>query len=477
MAFNSTGTRIVTDCDEADLLQLWDAATGAPVGKAMPHKPNYAWRLVPFSPDGKLLTTIENKAPRNWDSATGKSLGKPLRLPSGVQDIAVSPDRKRAVIIRSGKAEVWSMTTGKILHTLPIGSLDEIAEPQPRSAQTGNASLQWSTGQCNYGTRRPASAWEMNTLALHRMRKAARKSTFSPDSTRFLISCSDSRDDKLVSAWNCETSEPFSDFSSRLVPPILQHPEEVYGVQFTADGMRIVTTCQDHACGCGIRKAKRLFGQPLRHAYRTGDGIESLALSPEGRRILTVDAHNTLRVWQVDESRLIDESLPPVEKETMAPAGAPPEAFIEALSGYRFTDDGVLHEIADTETAALRARLRATVENASEWQPLITWWLTAPQDRPLFPGDKLTPRERADQELAKGTWQGISNAYVLDPTHPLVHIAMAKDAPEKRDAFLRAYGIARLPADPAIRARAAEMLTEQSQPELAHKVMGAKPAK
>ena len=61
--------------------------------------------------------------------------------------------------------------------------------------------------------------------------------------------------------------------------------------------------------------------------------------------------------------------------------------------------------------------------------------------------------------------------------HPLVHIAMAKDAHKKRDAFLRAYGIARLPADSAIRARAAEMLTEQSQPELAHKVMGAKPAK
>ena len=161
----------------------------------------------------------------------------------------------------------------------------------------------------------------------------------------------------------------------------------------------------------------------------------------------------------------------------MLPAGAPPEAFIEALCGYRFSDDGVLHEIADTETAALRARLRAPVEKASEWQPLITWWLTAPQDRPLFPGDKRTRRERADEELAKGEWEGISNAYVLDPTHPLVHIAMAKNADEKRAAFLRAYGVARLPADPAIRTRASEMLREQSQPELAQKVMGSKPAK
>jgi WD40 repeat protein len=474
VAFNSTGTRIVTECDEADSLQLWDAATGASVGKAMPHKPNYAWTLVPFSPDGKLLTTIENNAPRNWDSATGKSLGKPLPLSSGVGDIAVSPDRKRAVIVRSGKAEVWNMTSGKILHKLPIGTLYELARASAAFSPDGKrivTVVNWSV-----------QLWDAETGKRVGSEHACAPSdaeggaavTFSPDSTRYLISCSDSRDDKFVSAWDCETSKPFSVFSPTLVPPILEHPEEVLEVQFTADGTRIVTTCQDHVVRVWDSESEELVGGPLRHAYRAGEGIYSLELSPEGRRILTVDPQNTLRVWQVDGSRLPDESSPPVEKKTMAPAGVPPETLIEALSGYRFTDDGVLHEIADTETAALRTRLRASVENASEWQPLITWWLTAPQDRPLFPGDKLTPRERADQELAKGTWQGISNAYVLDPTHPLVHIAMAKDAHVKRDAFLRAYGIARLPADPAIRARAAEMLTEQSQPELARKVMAAK---
>src|SRR6266480_4146169 len=482
VAFNSTGTRIVTNCDEADLLQLWDAATGASVGKAMPHKPNYAWTLVPFSPDGKLLTTIEDRTLHTWDSTTGKSLGKPLRLPSGVQDIAVSPDRKRAVTIRSGKAQVWSMTTGKILHTL--GSLDEFARASAAFSPDGKRIVtvaNWSVQLWDADTGKRVGS---EHACASSDAEGGAQATFSPDSTCFLISCSDSRDNKLVSAWNCETSEPFSVFSSRLVPPILEHPEEVLDVQFTADGMRIVTTCQDHVVrvfgrnqegvnGEWDSETEALVGQPLRHAYRSGDGIESLALSPEGRRILTVDAQNTLRVWQVDEPRLLDESLLPVEQKTMAPAGAPPEAFIEALSGYRFTDDGVLHEIADTETAALRARLRASAENASEWQPLIAWWLTAPQDRPLCPGDKLTRRERADQELAKRTWQGISNAYALDPTHPLVHIAMAKEAHKKRDAFLRAYGIARLPVDPAIRARAAEMLREQGQPELAQKVIAA----
>ena len=169
--FNSAGTRIVTDCDEAGLLRLWDAATGAPVGEAMPYKSNYAWGL---SPDGKLLTTIEDKTLHTWDSATGKSLRKPLP-PSEVQDIAVSPNRKRAVTIRSGKAQVWSVTTGKILHTLPIGSLDENARTSAAFSPDGKrivTVVNWSV-QC--GTRRPASAWELSTLALHRMPKAVRR--------------------------------------------------------------------------------------------------------------------------------------------------------------------------------------------------------------------------------------------------------------------------------------------------------------
>jgi len=84
-----------------------------------------------------------------------------------------------------------------------------------------------------------------------------------------------------------------------------------------------------------------------------------------------------------------------------------------------------------------------------------------------------------DREIANGTndYEKIRNAYLIDPTHPLIHIALAGLEEWKHADFLRAYDIARLPADPAIRARAAEMLTEQSQPDLAQKVIAAKPVK
>jgi WD40 repeat protein len=475
VAFNSTGTRIVTDCDEADL-RLWDVATGAPVGEAMPNKSSYARRTCGFSPDGKVLTTIDDRTLHTWDSATGKSTGKPLRFPSEVQEIAVSPDRKRAVTMRSGKAQVWSVTTGKSLHTLPMQSLDNFDRVSAAFSPDGKRIaivIDWSVQLWDAETRKRVGT---EHACASSDAEGGASTTFSPDSMCFLIHCSDSRDDKFVTAWNCETSEPFDVFSPVLVPPILQHPEEVYAVQFTDDGSRVVTTCQDHVVRVWDWDAEKgtLVGQPMRHGSRSEDIIDKTVVSPEGRRILTVDAQNTLRVWQMDDPRLIDEPLPPVEKQTVLPTGAPPQAFIEALCGYRFSDDGVLHEIPDTEMVALRAGLRAPTKNTSTWQPLITWWLMARQDRPLFPGDKLTRRERVDQALATGTWQGISNAYALDPAHPLVHIAMAKDTFKKRDAFLRAYGIARLPADPAIRARAAEMLREQGQPELAQKVMAAK---
>src|SRR5436309_3230929 len=352
VSFNSTGTRIVTQCSEGGIVRLWDAATGKPVGEPLPHK--RAFGNVTFSRDGRRLATMRDETARVLDSANGKPIGKPLKHPVALSSVAFSPDGSRLLTVAEdsnghGKAHVWSIAAGKLLYTLSMKSFVEI-EVAPLSAE------------------------------------------FSPD------------------------------------------------------GTRIVTVVERHGQLWDAATGKRVGGV-LWCASSDAEGGAGAFFSPDSTCLLLSASEDKLvRSWDCETG---------------------------TQSGYRFSDDGVLHEIADTEMAALRARLRAPAENASEWQPLIPWWLMAPQDRPLFPGDKLTRRERADEELGKGTREGILNAYALDPTHPLVHIAMAKDAHGKRAAFLRAYGIARLPVDPAIRARAAEMLREQGQPELAQKVIAA----
>jgi WD40 repeat protein len=511
VAFNSTGTRIVTECVDAGVVRLWDGATGTPVGEALPHNGWGASELTiwskpaTFSPDGKLLTTMEGGRPRNWDAASGRTSGKPLRLPPGVKRPVVSPDRKRAVTISDGKAQVWSMTTGRLMWTLsmknsvsiehavfsPDGT--RIATLAGRRPDLSDAGQLWdaATGKRVGGV----LACPENVVSAA---EGSFEAIFSPGSEYVLLT---EPEDSRVRAWDCGTGEPYH-FQGYFTGYL---EGGSYDVFFTADGMRIVTTGLENAVWVWDAESGKLIGQPFRHGIRNdGSGlVRSTAVSPDGTRILTVDEENTVRVWHVDAwGRPPGELLPQDVREARSPsakslpqdadgvppmlagAGLPP-AFVEALSGYRFSDDGVLGELPESEWAALRDQFRRSQATWSTWGPLIGWWLASPVERPLSPGATLTRCERADQQLAVGLEADklfntpiiIQNAYLIDPTHPLIHLALAGLEYGKRADFLRAYGIARLPADPTIRARAAKMLIEQKQPELARKVTGADPAK
>lgn len=512
VAFNSTGTRIVTECVDAGLVRLWDGAAGTPVGEAMPHNGWGTWEITTtskpatFSADGKLLTTMEGGSPRNWDAASGRIAGKPLRLPPGVKRPVVSPDRKHAVTISNGKAQVWSMTTGRLMWTLSMKNsvLIERAEFSPDGtrivtlAERGNQSDAGQLWDAATG-KRVGGVLSCPENAVSAA-EGSFEAIFSPGSEYVLLT---EPEDSRVRAWDCETGEPYY-FQGYYTGYLEGGSQEVF---FTADGMRIVTTGLENAVWMWDAKSGKLIGQPFHHATRDGSVLESTAVSPDGTRILTVDEENTVRVWHVDAwGRPLGELLPQDVREELLKARSPsakslpqdadgvppmltgaglPPAFVEALSGYRFSDDGVLGELPESEWVALRDQLRGSEATGSAWGPLIGWWLASPVERPLSPGATLTRRERADQQVAVGLEADklfntpiiIQNAYLIDPTHPLIHLALAGLEYGKGADFLRAYDIARLPADPAIRARAAKMLIEQKQPELARKVTGADPAK
>ena len=73
VVFSPDGTRLVTSCVDGTA-QLWEAATGQPIGGALRH--GGAVTAVAFSPDGRHLATAcaDGKLYR-WDATTGVSLG------------------------------------------------------------------------------------------------------------------------------------------------------------------------------------------------------------------------------------------------------------------------------------------------------------------------------------------------------------------------------------------------------------------
>jgi len=82
--------------------RVWDAATGAPIGKPLQH--DGLVDSAAFSPDGmRVVTTSFDKTARVWDAATGAPIGKPLQHDDYVTSAAFSPDGARVVTASEDK--------------------------------------------------------------------------------------------------------------------------------------------------------------------------------------------------------------------------------------------------------------------------------------------------------------------------------------------------------------------------------------
>jgi hypothetical protein len=105
----------------------------------------------------------------------------------------------------------------------------------------------------------------------------------------------------------------------------------------------------------------------------------------------------------------------------------------------------------------------------SEYARLLRWSLLTAEERPVDPYGIATQAEAADLIIGPDINEyGTAHAYDLDPWHHLVHLALARFEKDPISAdFLRRYSLDRLPNDPKLRQRAAELLRKQGKEDLA----------
>jgi hypothetical protein len=94
--------------------------------------------------------------------------------------------------------------------------------------------------------------------------------------------------------------------------------------------------------------------------------------------------------------------------------------------------------------------------DASRYGDIARYHLAHGAQKPLRPGEKTNCGEAADALIAPGATQAdVERAYALNPSHPLVHLALAPFQKNPvRMAFLRDYDLERLTGN-----RAAEFRT------------------
>ena len=123
-AVSPDGRRIATVEDRA--VRIRDAATGRPVSREMDH--DGLVNGVAFSPDGSRLVTVGEGFGRVWDAATGEAVTRPL-AGQGAHQMhvgAFSPDGRRVLVAGEGAtSEVWEVDTGRRLMVMS-GEFDAV---------------------------------------------------------------------------------------------------------------------------------------------------------------------------------------------------------------------------------------------------------------------------------------------------------------------------------------------------------------
>ncbi|KAJ7199412.1 quinon protein alcohol dehydrogenase-like superfamily, partial [Mycena pura] len=292
VAFSLDGQHIVSGSSD-QTLRIWDAATGAAIGKPLQGH-NDAVSSVVFSPDGqRIVSGSGDKMVRIWDAATGAAIGEPLQGHNdAVSSVAFSPDGQRIV---SGSGDrtvrIWDAATGAAIGEPLQGHNDWVSSvafsPDGQRIVSGSSDQTvwiWdaATGAAIGEPLQGHNDWVLSVA-------------FSPDSQRMVSGSGD----QTVRIWDAATGAAIGE-------PLEGHNDGVWSVAFSPDGQRIVSGSGDQTVRIWDAATGAAIGEPLQGH---NDGVWSVAFSPDGQRIVSGSGDQTVRIWDAATGAAIGEPL------------------------------------------------------------------------------------------------------------------------------------------------------------------------
>ena len=270
--FSPDGKRVAAAGMFSHTAIIWDASTGQRLQTLTGHSGD-VW-TVAFSPNGKLLVTAgsTDKTARIWDVETGRELMTLDAARGGEITYAIfSPDGKRIITAGKTKSGIWDMETGQELYSLP-----------------GKA---YRVDMSSDGAR--VTTWDLRGTRLWDANTGAKLMEFKPDAPVFPALRPDrprfiTRYQGTIKVWNTN--------SGQTVCTLPQHPSDARAA-ISLDCTRVATGSLQ---GGRTRVWNAATGREL-WALKTG--TVSLALSPDGRRLVTSHQDTTLRIWDTATSQ------------------------------------------------------------------------------------------------------------------------------------------------------------------------------
>ncbi len=263
-----------------------------------------AVNAVAFSPDGKTILSASgwpwgDRTIRLWDLASGAEVRRflpatedpgptthgPREVPGEVRSVAFTPDGRRALSGSTGGIiQLWDVATGHEVRRLSghTGTIYDLAiSPDGRRALTGSRD-------------RTARLWDITTGRAIFVFKAhtgwVRSVAFSPDGRRALTGAGPG--DHTMRLWDLDTGRELKS---------LQQEGIVRSLAFTPDGLHAIAAVNAPAIAIHLWDLDRGVNVSQFKGHRFA--VTSLAISPDGRRLLSTSYDGTVRLWDIATSR------------------------------------------------------------------------------------------------------------------------------------------------------------------------------
>ncbi len=315
-SFSRDGERVVT-ASHRGVAQVWEAATGQPVGERLIHArdepskfktavtlqigPDGRYERVPnrepaedrasysarpffsadLSPDGRtVVTASEDKTARLFEVATGQQIGQPMRHDGEVLSALFSPDGLRVVTTSDDRtARLWDAATGlpasrKLEHTGPVSSAAFSADGLRLVTRSRDGTARvWAAGQ----------GWPVATPLRHRDQVTS--ASFSPDGRHVATASWDS----TAQMWDAATGR-------RQGGPFRHQDKEVSTsmASFSPDGRWVLTASETKSAQVWDAATGRPVGSVMEHP----DGVKLASFSPDGQRVLTATHDGRAALWE-----------------------------------------------------------------------------------------------------------------------------------------------------------------------------------
>ena len=295
VASSMAGQRIVSGSSDR-IVRVWEGVTGQDVFTLTGHTDGVS--SVAISADGeRIVSGSHDNTVKVWEGATGREILTLKGHTAGVASVAISADGKRIVSgSHDNTVKVWEGATGREIltlkgHTAGVASVAISADGKRIVSGSHDDTVKVWEG----ATGREASTLKGHTGGVWSV-------AISADGRRIVSGSND----KTVKLWDTTTCQELLTLKGNRVlgamiekrpPAMTGHTDGVSSVAISADGKRIISGSFDDT----LKIWDATTGQEVFTLEGHAGGVWCVAVSADGKQIVSGGGDATVKVWNANQ--------------------------------------------------------------------------------------------------------------------------------------------------------------------------------